>query len=118
MPAFRALDENRDWTFGRGLQNYARNNLAILVDLETYLQTYFTECFFDNDFGLPWFNLIGSKNPEAVVLEVKKGITQIEGITNVIDVGFTFNEDKKRKLKIQYVVDTIYTTQNTGTVEI
>lgn len=116
MPAFRALDENNDWTFGRGLQNYARDNQAILIDLETYLQTYFTECFFNNDFGLPWFNLIGSKNPEAVVLEVKKGITSIEGITNVADVSLTFNENQKRKLKIQYIVDTIYTKQNIGNV--
>ncbi len=118
MPAFRALDDDGDWTFGRGLQNYPHDNQAILTDLETYLQTNFTECFFDNDFGVPWFNLLGSKNPEAVVLEVKKGISTIEGITNVIDVSFVFNENSKRKLKIQYVVDTIYTNQNIGNVEI
>lgn len=118
MPKFAALDSNNDWTFGRGLQNYATDNQAILLDLETYLQTFFTECFFDNDFGIPWFNLLGSKNPDAMLLEIRKGITTIEGITNVADLSLTFNDDGKRKVKISYIVDTIYTTQNIGTVQI
>ena len=58
----RNLTDDNDWTFGKGLQNYAREEQAVELNLKTRLQAYLTECFFDPELGVPWFNALGSKD--------------------------------------------------------
>ena len=116
---FRNLDEDNDWTWGKGLQNYAKTEQAINLDIKTKLQTYLTECFFDRSVGVPWFNACGTKDKTLILLETKKVIASSYGVTEVNEVTFTIDED--RKATINYEVKTIYTTQgktNTGEVTI
>ena len=116
MSIFRALDSNGDWSFGNGLQSYAQNNQAIQLDISTTLQTIQGECFFDQSVGLPWFQLLGGGTPAQLILTVKSAIYNIVGVTGVTDLNYNLTTD--RALSITYFVDTIYTTQISGTVTI
>jgi len=116
---FRGLTESGDWTFGNGIQNYLSDVYSdkfnpIKADIETTLKTIYSECFFNQDFGIPWFDLLNQKDPAILILTLKQAIYNIEGITSVIDLGYS--TDMNRNVVITYAVDTLYTNQITGTV--
>ena len=50
---FRSIDGEGDWVFGAGVQSYAIGESAILLDIQTKLSTFLTECFFDQTVGVP-----------------------------------------------------------------
>ncbi len=106
---FRNLDSDNDWTFGKGLQGFARTEQAINLNIKTYLQTYLTECFFDQTTGIPWFNACGTKDQNLILIETRKGISQRYGVTEVLDISFTISAD--RAATISYQIKTIYTKQ-------
>jgi hypothetical protein len=116
MTKFRAIDGDNDWVFGSGIQSYARDNLSISYDIKTKLQTFLTECFFDNTIGLPWFQLLGGKDKDALILGIKQAIANVEGVTQVLELDFSLNAD--RNAIIRYTVNTIYTQQLVGTVNL
>lgn len=111
---FRAIDDTGDWTFGSGIQSYGQNNLAIKYDIETKLRTFLTECFFDPEVGVPWFQILGAKDKHALILTLKQVISNVEGITAVTELSFAINAE--RNATIKYGVATIYTEQLTGEV--
>lgn len=112
--SFRAIDADNDWVFGSGVQSYATLNLAIKYDIQTKLQTFLTECFFDQEIGVPWFQLLGAKNADALILSIKTIIINVEGVTKIESLSFFLDEN--REAHIKYVIDTIYTTQFIGSV--
>lgn len=116
MTLFRAIDENNDWVFGSGLQSYAKNDLAINYDIKTKLQSFLTECFYNPELGLPWFQLLGSKDKNAIILSIKQAIINVEGVTEIVSLEFFL--DTNRNATIKYVINTIYSTQVTGTVNL
>lgn len=103
---FRNLDENSDWTFGRGKGCYVRDNQAIGLNIKTRLLSWVNDCFFDLPAGIDWLNRLGSKNQrELLELDLRRVIMQSEGVTGILEVstqlvgrGFTAN----------YSVQTIY----------
>lgn len=118
---FRGITESGDWTFGNGLQSYFTDVYSdkfnpIKADIETTLKTIFSECFFNQDIGIPWFDILNQKNPTALILTLKQAIYNIEGVTSVIELGYS--TDSNRNVVITYAVDTLYTNQITGTVVI
>lgn len=113
---FRAITESGDWVFGNGIQAYAKDNLSIKYDMETKLRTFLNECFFAPEVGVPWFQLLGAKDDNALILSLQQVIASIEGVTRITDIQFFLDQD--RKAKVTYNVDTIYTTQQTGTVTV
>jgi len=113
---FRNLDVNGDWTYGAGKQNYASADQAIALNLKTRLLSWRQDCFFAQDEGVPWFNILGQKSSDYIVLTLKQIIAQTYGITKVTDVQF--NLDTNRNATITYKVNTYYTTQLTGQVTV
>ena len=118
---FRGLTDKGDWTFGNGIQNYFVDVYSdkfnpIKADIETTLKTIYSECFFNQEIGIPWFDLLNQKNPASLILTLKKAIYNVEGVTNVLELNYSV--DTNRNVIITYAVDTLYTTQITGTVEI
>lgn len=113
---FRGETSTSDWAFGKGKQSYLTGNLAIMKNIETRLKTFYTECFFDPEVGVAWFDILGQKNPDIVVLAVKREINDCYGVVGVTDVRYSL--DATRKLTIRYAVDTIYSIGATGTVTI
>lgn len=108
---FRNIDNNGDWCFGKGKQDYLIENLAIMKNIETTLKTFLTECFFDPEIGVPWFTILGQKNTDLVILTLKNKILNCYGVLKITDILFDLSQD--RKATISYNVDTIY-SQNIG----
>ena len=113
---FRALTETGDWIFGCGRASYLTEQKAINANIETKLKTFLSECFFDKNAGVPWFNLIDSKNKDVIVLAVKSAISECDGVLNVSELEYTFNDN--RELEIKYAIATIYESYSLGTVTI
>lgn len=111
---FRNLDQNGDWQFGSGKASYARNDNAIILSIETSLRTFLGECFFNQNIGQPWFDVINYKNKELIVLTIKSSITQLYGVTTVNELEYEF--DLNRTLTIKYDINTLYTKNLLGTV--
>jgi hypothetical protein len=113
---FRGETTTEDWAFGKGKQSYLTDNLAIMKNIETRLKTFYSECFFDSEMGVPWFSILGQKNQDLVVLAIKREINDCYGVVQVTDVRYSL--DASRALTIRFWVDTIFTTGASGTVTI
>lgn len=115
---FRAIDSDSDWVFGRGRSSYFRNNDAIQADIKTALQIFMGEVFWNTDFGVDWWNLIGGKNPAAqagIVLQCRTVILGVDGVTQINTVNPTYN-GPSRALSLSYSVNTIFSQNVTGEV--
>ena len=79
---FRNLDENGDWTFGKGIQNMATQNKAIGLNIKTRILSWVDDCFFDQKAGIDWINRLGSKGQRSLLeLDLKRVILQSENVT-------------------------------------
>ena len=105
----RALDENNDWTFGKGRNNYKRDLDAVSQSVKTRLQSFLGDCFFAERDGIDWFNLLGSKDKTQLGLAVAAVILNTTDVTKI--VNFEINLDSgTRDVGISYSIDTVYGT--------
>ena len=110
----RAIDTNGDWLFGAGLSSYYLDNDAIMANIEMKLKTFFSECFFDQSVGVPWFDLIPQRNKDIIVLTIKSHIYNCQGVLRVNEVSYDFTTD--RILTIKYDIQTLFETHVSGVV--
>ena len=90
---FRNLDENHDWTFGRGLSNYTDRNNAIKLNIKTRLLSWLNDCFFAQDEGIDWYNRLGKKGQRALLeADIKKTIIESEDVTAVIKISTSLDD--------------------------
>jgi hypothetical protein len=101
-----------DWVFGKGKSDYLKDDDAIARDITTRLRIFKGECFFDGEIGVPWFSIIGQKDTGIILLELKKAILEVDGVTDVTDVRFTLSED--RSFVVEWWVNTINSTGVSG----
>jgi len=113
---FRSLDATKDWRFGAGKANFTRNNDAIMLGIATTLRTFLSECFFNPDIGVDWFNLINERNKDVVILTIKSEIMKCYGVVDVNEIVATY--DVSRSLEIKYNINTLYESYVEGTVTI
>lgn len=84
--AFRNLDENNDWTFGKGKNNYVRGNAAVALDIKTRINSWFGDCFFAQTEGIDWINRLGSKNQRRLLeADLRREILQTQDVTGIIN---------------------------------
>lgn len=107
----RSLDVNGDWRFGKGRNDYLSNNAAIVQNVSTRLNSYLGDCFFAQDQGIDWFNLLGSKNELALEAAVRAVILNTDNVTRLVDVSIVLDENT-RQINMRYVIETIYSTVN------
>lgn len=107
----RTLDSDHDWTFGRGKNNYLSANKAVAQSINTRLNSFLNDCFFDINAGLDWFNLIGSKNKLALELAISNEILNTENVIALLELST--NLDNNREITISYSVTTVYTGAGT-----
>lgn len=112
----RALDAQGDWVFGQGLQAYRSGEAAIDQDIATALKIFLGECFFATDFGVDWWNLLGGKDRQAIVLACRTVIAARPGVVRINKVDASL-DSRTRRLSITYSVSTQYSLQTTNTVE-
>ena len=72
----RKNDENNEWIFGRGRNDYIKNEDALKQNLKTRILSWKNDCFFDLQAGVDWNNYldIGTKffldqNVKQVILQ-------------------------------------------------
>lgn len=102
----RSLDANHDWNYGKGKNDYLLNNNAIIQNINTRLQSFINDCFFDAEAGLDWWNLLGGKSQVAVELAVTRQILNSTGVTALSQLSVVVSDN--RNILIQYQVVTVY----------
>lgn len=102
----RALDLNGDWTFGKGQNDYKSGRDAVSQNIQTRLNSFLGDCFFDTNAGLNWFGFLGGKNQLGLNLAISATIINTAYVTKVVQLSVTL--DLTRKLTISYAVDTAF----------
>jgi hypothetical protein len=106
---YRQLDENWDFTFGRGKTNYISNKYAVAQAIKSRLRLLLYEWWLEPSDGLPlWQKILGKRNPKSMI----DGIIQerILGTTNVRKIDYmdsTYNPDT-REYTFYCVVETVF----------
>lgn len=82
---FRTLDNNWDFNFGKGVQDYATESMAIAYSIKTKILSWYKDCFFDMEEGVDWKNILGSKVSKGDAdSAIKKIIVTEEGVTELV----------------------------------
>lgn len=105
----RALDDNHDFTFGTSLNNYLRNKAAVIQNIDTRLNAFLGDCFFDLSAGINWFNLIGTKDQvdlNIAITSVIANTDQVLGLTQ-LSAMLTLSGN----FSVAYTVQTTYGQQ-------
>ncbi len=102
----RALTPTGDWSFGKGANDYKRDQSAIAQNLQTRILSFLGDCFFDLNAGIDWFNLLGGKDQLQLNLAISTVMLNTEGVTGILQVLALV--DESRNFTVQYQVQTIY----------
>ena len=114
----RAIDTNSDWMFGKGIQSYALDNNAIGENIKTRIMCFYKDCWFDQNSGIDWFRLLGSKGTQGEIeLTIRGIILQSYGVVRIDSLSVS-SDSIERSLSVQYVIDTIYSQNYSNTVEV
>jgi len=103
----RAIDENNDWTFGRGLQDYKQDDKAISQNTKTRLLSFYGDCFFDLTAGIDWFNLLSRGTENLLTLAIKQSIINTEGVVGINNADVNFDR-MSRHITLKYDIKTTF----------
>lgn len=102
----RALDENHDWTFGKGKNDYLIDIDAVVQDINTRLLSFLGDCFFATNQGIDWWKLLGGKDKKALTSAISSTILNTAGVNGLVELNVVL--DNTRNIFIQYQVTTVY----------
>lgn len=102
----RGIDENGDWIFGKSVNDYKVDKVALSQNIKTRLASFLTDCFFSLSSGIDWFNLLGSKNKLGLDLALSSTILNTEGVLKINSLLINYSED--RNITISYDIDSVY----------
>lgn len=117
---FRNLDENNDWCFGNGFQDYADQQQSCMLNIRTRLQSFKWDCFFDLEAGIDWFALLGQRGADVydvIEINVRTLILQSLYVKEIVDLDIVENRDT-RTISIAYTVNTIFDEYIEDTISI
>ena len=117
LEIFRSLDADLDWTWGAGRQNYATLENAINLDVATALKVFLGEIFWATSVGVDWWNLLGSKDEQTIILQTRSTIISREGVQRITSLIPTLDR-RTRQLNLTYAIDTKYSRALQGSVSI
>lgn len=115
MSRVRALDAVHDWEYGKGQNNYKRGNAAVTQNIDTRLNSFLGDCFFDTGAGLDWFTYLSSKDRLSLNLAVSAVILNTQDVTGIRQLFITL-DPVTRLVTIAYRVQTTY-SQTAGTFQ-
>lgn len=115
----RANDEDGDWLWGQSQGDILAGPAAIAQNVQTRLLCFKNDTFWDMSFGVDWFNLLGSFNPQAetgILLQTREMIATAYGIVaiNSVDAAIV---TASRSIRVEYDLSSIFSTNLTGTVQ-
>lgn len=104
---FRQIDANGDWEFGKGVNDYARNEDAINLNIRTRILSWVGDCFFALSDGIDWRNRLDVGQQAALVEEIKSNLLQAFGVIEINGVQSQF-DGQTRTARLLYDIRTIY----------
>lgn len=106
---YRKLDENGDYSFGKGQDNFWINVPdAVAQAVETTLKLWLGEWFVDTSLGVPFLQgILGKHDKDLADRTIQDSISAIQGVLNIVDYSSTANADI-RSLSAQATINTIY----------
>ncbi len=110
---FRQLDANGDWLFGKGINDYAKNEDAVNLNIRTRLLSWVGDCFFALSDGIDWRNRLDVGQQQALVEELKSNLLQAFGVVEINDVQTIF-DGTTRTIRILYDIKTIFSPSFQG----
>jgi len=104
---FRNIDNNGDFTFGSGSNNYVTGNAAIALDIKTACLSFVNDCFFAQYDFIDWKNRLDYNQVENLKDELYSVISTRNGVNAVktLDIEFV-----NHKFIASYDVITIYSS--------
>lgn len=111
----RALDQNSDWTFGRGKSDYKQDQDALKQNIDTKLKEWVGDCFFNQNAGINWQTRLAAGNQkDRLEQELSSLILKIDGVVNVALITV---EVANRKFTVNYEIETIYSQEAQRLIE-
>ena len=114
---FRTLDANGDWNFGCGVQNFARGQQAIALNLQTLIQCWVGDCFFSLPTGVNWKQLMNYGQQANLNSALQSLVLRAYGVVSIVSSKIDFNATS-RKFTASYTVNTVYSQQVTNQLTI
>lgn len=105
----RKVDSVGDWSFGKGVNDYLFQNLAVMQNIKTRLNSFLGNCFFDMASGINWFQLLATPGISAraeLNLAITNTILGTDGVIGLVNISTS--EDSKRNFSVTYRVQTVY----------
>lgn len=103
----RRIDADGDWTFGQGLANYITKAPMVRQNVVTRIKSFKFDWFLDVDAEIDWFNILGSKNNEKIILtEIERVTLATEGVRTIDRLRI--NSITKRDASIELIFTTIH----------
>jgi hypothetical protein len=118
----RSINAVGDWNFGQGLGSYNMGLKAIEEDVLTRQLSFKNDAFWNLQFGVDWWNLLGSKNPAAengILTQTREmligapGGVPAFGIVTINSVGVS-EDPISRGISVSYSANTIYSQTISG----
>lgn len=106
---FRTLDENGDWTFGNGINNFLTGSDAMAANLKTRLKVWKGECFFATENGPDWNNFLGIGTKDFLDSDIRQTILGSDGVIRIDNYTSQLSIDS-RSLSVQATILTIFGT--------
>jgi len=108
----RTLDNNGDWTFGRGKANYITSKKAIAQTVSTRIKSWANDNPLAMDANIDWKDLLGRKGTEDTILrEIERVTVQTDGVIRVTQLEVIKTEKRVQSIILSY--DTIYDDSET-----
>jgi hypothetical protein len=104
---FRKLDATGDWTFGQGLSNYAQDESAVDLNIQTRLLSWVGDCFFDLQAGIDWKHRLDMGQAQILVDEIKSNLIAAYGVVAVLSVSSNLDR-VTRRLSVSYNIQTFF----------
>lgn len=106
---YRKLDENGDYVFGNGQQDFYKDSVeAVAQSVKTRLQLWKGEWFIDSDEGTPYLQgVIGKQSTEVINTVLRSRILGTDGVLTIDSFDSTI-DPTTRKLSLSVSISTIY----------
>lgn len=106
MGRFRLLDENWDWEFGKGKQDYAKDLQALQLNLKSRILSWRGDAFFNLGAGIDWKNLLGYNTQKELASAIKDTAFRTEGVLKINSIEIEL--DSTRTANVNLSVDTVF----------
>ena len=101
----RSLDENNDWNFGRGSQDFLTGLAACELNLKTRLKEWVGDCFWSLTSGIDYNNYLDIGTKSLLDLNINRVILQSDGVIQFADYVSILNI---RALTVTCNVQTVF----------